>query len=311
MAAASTSAPGAMFRSGLVRHLIQDGSSELRPTLWPQVAWREYCHSPWDPTKGSPTSRLGTGTNYRISGSIRLEAKWKRKSLSRVQLCNPMDYTVHGILQARILEWVAFPFSRGFSQSRGGTQVSHIAGRFFTSLSHKGSPRIQGWVALPFSRGSSQPRDQTPVFHNAGRFFTNWVTLEAKCTINVMHLNHPETVSPLPSPMFLETLSSMKLVPGAKKVGNPWRSSPTHHLQESTCSRGSTHLPILCAENNTCPCFWTQIDLFLLAPKNLSRRTFMEVWLERVLVVIFTLESQRQIKILFNFLKTFTKLAYT
>ena len=33
-------------------------------------------------------------------------------------LCNPMDYTVHGILQARMLEWVAFPFSRGFSQPR-------------------------------------------------------------------------------------------------------------------------------------------------------------------------------------------------
>ena len=33
-------------------------------------------------------------------------------------LCNPMDYTVHGILQARLLEWVAFPFSRESSQSR-------------------------------------------------------------------------------------------------------------------------------------------------------------------------------------------------
>ena len=48
-------------------------------------------------------------------------------------ICNPMDYTVHGILQARILEWVAFPFSRGSSQPRDQTQVSHIAGRFFTS----------------------------------------------------------------------------------------------------------------------------------------------------------------------------------
>ena len=46
---------------------------------------------------------------------------------------DPMDYTVHGILQARILEWVAFPFSRGSSQLRDETQVSHIAGRFFTS----------------------------------------------------------------------------------------------------------------------------------------------------------------------------------
>ena len=42
------------------------------------------------------------------------------------------DYTVHGILQARILEWVAFPFSGGSSQLRDGTQVSCIAGRFFT-----------------------------------------------------------------------------------------------------------------------------------------------------------------------------------
>ena len=48
-------------------------------------------------------------------------------------LCNPMNYTVHGILQARILEWVAFPFSRGSSQLRDRIQVSHIAGRFFTS----------------------------------------------------------------------------------------------------------------------------------------------------------------------------------
>ena len=41
-------------------------------------------------------------------------------------LCNPMDYTVHGILQVRILEWVAFPFSRGSSQPGDQTQVSRI-----------------------------------------------------------------------------------------------------------------------------------------------------------------------------------------
>ena len=52
-------------------------------------------------------------------------------------LCDPRDYTVHGILQARILEWVAFPFSRGSSQPRDWTQVSHIAGRFFTSWATK------------------------------------------------------------------------------------------------------------------------------------------------------------------------------
>ena len=51
----------------------------------------------------------------------------------RPTLCHPIDYTIYGILQARILEWVAFPFSRGSSQPRDQTQVSLIAGGFFTS----------------------------------------------------------------------------------------------------------------------------------------------------------------------------------
>ena len=40
---------------------------------------------------------------------------------SCLTVCNPMDYTIHGILQARILEWVAFAFSRGSSQPRALT----------------------------------------------------------------------------------------------------------------------------------------------------------------------------------------------
>ena len=56
---------------------------------------------------------------------------------SWLTLCDPMDYhlpgsSVHGISQARILEWVAIPFSRGSSQPRDGTQVSCIAGGFLT-----------------------------------------------------------------------------------------------------------------------------------------------------------------------------------
>ena len=55
-------------------------------------------------------------------------------------LCNPINYSllgssVHGILQARILEWVAIPFSRGSSQLRDPIQVSHFTGRFFSTAS--------------------------------------------------------------------------------------------------------------------------------------------------------------------------------
>ena len=46
--------------------------------------------------------------------------------------CSPPGSSVHGILQAGLLEWVANPFSRGFSQPRDLTWVSPIAGRFFT-----------------------------------------------------------------------------------------------------------------------------------------------------------------------------------
>ena len=52
-------------------------------------------------------------------------------------LCDPMDHTVHGILQARILEWAAFPFSSGSFQPRNRTGVSCIAGGFFTEVSGK------------------------------------------------------------------------------------------------------------------------------------------------------------------------------
>ena len=62
------------------------------------------------------------------------ERRWSEsESHSVVSLCDPMDYTVHGILQARILEPVAIPFSYGSSQPRDQIQVSCIAGRFFTS----------------------------------------------------------------------------------------------------------------------------------------------------------------------------------
>ena len=67
-------------------------------------------------------------------------APWKKvkvKVKSCLTLCNPMDcslpsFPIHGVFQARILEWVAISFSRGSSPPRGRTQVSSIAGRCFT-----------------------------------------------------------------------------------------------------------------------------------------------------------------------------------
>ena len=97
--------------------------------------------------------------------------KWKW--LSCIWLLHPMDCTVHRTLQARILEWVTLPFSRGSSQPRDQTQVSGIAGGFFYQLSHEWRPSIREWVADSFSSGSSWPRNWTRVSCIVGGFLTD------------------------------------------------------------------------------------------------------------------------------------------
>ena len=81
-----------------------------------------------------------------------------------VQLCmtlwDPIDYTVHGILQARIMKWVAFRFSRGSSQPGNRTQVSCIAGRFSTSWA-------TSWTLLSTAWFSSL----TAQWNNPGNFY--------------------------------------------------------------------------------------------------------------------------------------------
>ena len=85
-------------------------------------------------------SSCGVQTSYCggfSCGAQSLGCKKVKVSQSCPTLCNPMDcsllgFSVHGILQARILEWVAIPFSRRSSQPRDRSQVSHIAGIFFT-----------------------------------------------------------------------------------------------------------------------------------------------------------------------------------
>ena len=63
-------------------------------------------------------------------------------------LCDPVDYTIHGILQAKKLEWVVFPFSRGSSQPRDQTVVSRIAGSFFTSWATREAQYIYMYMCI-------------------------------------------------------------------------------------------------------------------------------------------------------------------
>ena len=102
----------------------------------------------------------------------------KRERVS-LTLCDPMGCTVHGILQARILEWVAFPFSGGSSQPGDRTQVSHITGGFFT-----------GWAT-----GKSKVYK---IFVKQCCFRLNWITalLLLPSIIHTFPRLHHEYVSP-------------------------------------------------------------------------------------------------------------------
>ena len=88
------------------------------------------------------------------------EVKWSRSVMSnslRPVDCSPPSSSIHGILQARILEWVAISCSRGSSRPRDQTQVSHIAGRWFNLCSTR-EILIKALAQLKFLRCNTQNR---------------------------------------------------------------------------------------------------------------------------------------------------------
>ena len=118
--------------------------------------------------------------------------KWK--SLSHVQLFGtPWTYTVHGILQARILEWVAYPFSRGSSWSRNQTGVSWIAHTFFTNWVMRETPVAKSSPTLHDSMDCIPPG--FPVPHHLPDF----AQVHVHCIGDAIQPSHP--LLP-PSPAF-------------------------------------------------------------------------------------------------------------
>ena len=95
-------------------------------------------------------------------------------------LWDPMDYnplgsSVHGISQARILEWIAIPFSRGSSQPRDWTWVSYIAGGFFIVW---GTREIQGtntWANYKKARRARMPSGDGETSQRLAMTTLRWV----------------------------------------------------------------------------------------------------------------------------------------
>ena len=99
---------------------------------WKSVLYQVLGHAFLEFTVLTSKSPPFTATQF-----VHCITSWKLVTQSCPTLCNSMDCSppgssVHGILQVRILEWVAIPFSRGSSQPRDWTHISWITGRFFT-----------------------------------------------------------------------------------------------------------------------------------------------------------------------------------
>ena len=144
-------------------------SDSVRPQRWQPTRLPR----PWD----SPGKNNGVGCHFLLQCM-------KVKSESEVtQLCptvsDPMDCSllsscVHGIFQARVLEWGAIAFSKlGLQFSSGAQSCPTLCNPMDYKVHGVLQARILESVAFPFSKESSQPRDQTQVSHITGRFFTS------------------------------------------------------------------------------------------------------------------------------------------
>ena len=103
--------------------------------------------------------------------------KWKWKSLSCIQL-----FATPGNSPGQNTGVGSLSLLQGIFPTQGSNSALQHYKWILYQLSHQASPRILEWVAFLFSRGSSQPRDWTQVFHIAGGFFTNWATRKPKNT---------------------------------------------------------------------------------------------------------------------------------
>ena len=177
---------------------------QARILEWVAISFSRGSSQPKDRSRVSCTAG-----RFFTEWATREAPKWKWKSLSCVRLCDPMDYTAHEILQARILEWVAFPFSGGSSQPRDWTQVSHIAGRFFTSWA-TGKPFRSDQISRSVVSDSLRPHESqharppclspTPGVHSDSRPSSQWCHLAISSSV-VPFSSCPQSLPASESPL--------------------------------------------------------------------------------------------------------------
>ena len=162
--------------------------------------------------------------------------KWSEVAQSCPTLCHPMDYRVHGILQAKITGLGSLSLLQGIFPTQGSKPGLPHCRQILYQLSHQRSPRILEGVAYPFSRGSSQPRNWTGV----------------SCKHSLYSESDQSLCPPLPGPPFIlfELASFFKKLPWTLLLVYLQQSCVFFHKEifllaakKETFSPGTTYSP--------------------------------------------------------------------
>ena len=168
----------------------------LKPAWTSGSSWFTYCwslawriliitllYNEWQNKGHSILDNKGTERDKYCNPNVsrwRVSYTWQWKLLSLcLTLCDPCDpmcWSPHGILQARV---GSHSLLQGIIPTQELNPGLRHCRQILYQLSHQRSPRILEWVAIPFSSRSSQPRDRTGVSWIAGTFFPNWAIREA------------------------------------------------------------------------------------------------------------------------------------
>ena len=137
-------------------------------------------------------------------------------SLCHLMDCSLPGSSVHGILQARILEWIVMPFSRGSSQPRDRTQVSHITGGFFTVWATReeqeywsGFSSVQSLSCVWFFVTPWTAAHQASLSITNSGSLPKFMSIESVMPSNHLILCHPLLLLPSIFPSIREWVSSL------------------------------------------------------------------------------------------------------
>ena len=178
---------------------VHEGNSDLGKNRWPGINQRLFQDTEMDSMwQIRLTTHIQEGTANSVPDGEGEVAQ------SCPTLCDPMDCSLpgsslHGILQARILEWVATSFSRGSSQPRDWTLVSHIAGRCFNLWATREAQTSTKWKIWWSTLHSRESHSLSTITDTT--WSLDWKNVGPACTLILISTPTPELYSFLQTPL--------------------------------------------------------------------------------------------------------------